>query len=431
MVLRLWAIALGLVLLLAPLGCDGRGSESKETNDRAQRIVPVTVAALEHRSVERTVDVVGSLKGWEEVTVGAKLPAMRVSRVARIHHDMGDRVKQGEMLVELEPIDADLGVQQAEKQLQSELAKLGLTELPTKDFDITKVPSVVQAEVNLEKARQNFVRERSLTQRGATTFQNFQNAENDEKGAAAALENAVVTIRSTLANALASKVALDVARQARIDMEIRAPIPSNPPAGAGKPIQYAVTKRVASEGQMLKQGDPVAELVVENPLRLWANVPERFGAEIQLDQPVRVVVGAYPDRVFDGKVARINPSVDPVSRTFQVEATVPNDERLLRPGGFARASILTKRNSQAVTVPHESVVNFAGVSKLFIVTGDVAKEVKVETSLEGHGWVEVIGSLPDQAQVVTTGQTQLADGTKVVIRSPETVSAPRIAVSGR
>ena len=277
--------------------------------------------------------------------------------------------------------------------------------------------------MTLERARQNLARERSLIQRGAGTSQDFQNAENDEKAAAAGLENAILTARAILANAQASQVALDVARQARLDMEIRAPVPSTPPPGVTGPIKYAITRRSVAEGQMLRQGDPVVDLVIENPLRLWTNVPERYSSQVQLDQPVRITVASHPGETFEGTVTRINPSVDPVSRTFQVEAVVPNASGTFRPGGFAKASILTDRTSEATVVPIESIIKFAGVTKLFVVDGQHARPIDVETGLEGKGWVEVTGELPEQARVVTTGQTQLADGTPVIIREPEATAA--------
>ena len=417
MVTRLRGLVSGfcLMALIAWVGGCEKPTEPTVKAGSAPKPIPVTVATVERRPVERSVEVVGTLKGWEEVTVGSK----KTGRVVRVRHDMGDRVKPGEPLVELETVDAELSVQEAEKKLQAELAKLGLAELPKGDFDVTKVPSVIQARVALDRARQTLARERSLNQRSAGSFQDLQFAENDEAAGEAGLEAAIVTTRSTLANALASKVALDEARQALEDMEIRAPVPSQPPAGSDKPVVYAVSKRSVSEGQMLREGDAVADLVVENPLRLWAQVPERFGAEVEIDQPVRIRVAAHPGRDFEGRVARINPSIDPVSRTFQVEAAVPNDEGLLRPGGFAKASILTRRDAEAITVPLESVVRFAGVSKIFVIETDQAREIKVETGLEGPGWIEVLGEVTPGASIVTTGQTQLAEGTPVTIRDPE------------
>jgi membrane fusion protein (multidrug efflux system) len=163
----------------------------------------------------------------------------------------------------------------------------------------------------------------------------------------------------------------------------------------------------------------VMELVIETPLRLWANVPERHSAEVKVGAAVRLSVASFPGRVFEGKVGRINPQVDPVSRTFQVETVVPNEGGLLRPGGFAKASVVTRANADALAVPVESVMKYAGVTKVFLIDGNTARSVNVETGLEGPGWIEVKGTLPEKAAIVTTGQSQLADGTTVVIRTPD------------
>jgi membrane fusion protein, multidrug efflux system len=104
-----------------------------------------------------------------------------------------------------------------------------------------------------------------------------------------------------------------------------------------------------------------------------------------------------------------------------VETEIPNDRRLLRPGGFAKATIITDSAAKAAVVPTESIVRFAGVTKLFIVENNKARSISdIITGAEGRGWVEVASNtLPASASVVTTGQTQLADNTQVVIRTPE------------
>ncbi|GAC1469363.1 MAG: efflux RND transporter periplasmic adaptor subunit [Isosphaeraceae bacterium] len=406
-------------------GCGGRGKEPRRTADVTPKAVPVTVEPATQRVVERTVEVVGTLKGWEDVTIGSK----KDGRVLKVFKDIGDRVQPGEHLVQLEPEDARLLVRQAERRLQVELAKLGLDELPKGEFDIAKVPAAVQARVALEKARRNLERERSLIKRNAGTVQDFQNAESEARGAEAALANAILTAQSTLANARAASVTLEVAVHDLKELEIRAPVPSSPPRGVSEPIAYAVAKRSVAEGQMVRIGDPIMALVIQNPLRLWLNVPERSSAQVKIDQPVRVSVASFPDTLFDGKIVRINPSVDPASRTFQVEALVPNDRGQLRPGGFAKASILTDSRAKTTVVPIESIVKFAGVTKIFIVQDQAVHAVSVETGLEGPGWVEVIGDLPAKARVVVTGQSQLADGTPVTIRTDDRGKSGRQAAN--
>ncbi|WP_422931300.1 efflux RND transporter periplasmic adaptor subunit [Singulisphaera sp. PoT] len=417
---RGWAVTLGMLLSVVPLsGCGQEAAEPEAKANTAPKPVPVTVASLELRPLERVVEVVGSLKGWEDIPIGAK----KEGRVLRVHHDMGDHIKPGELLVELDPIDADLTIRQRERQLQVELAKLGLKSLPQGDFDVSSVPTVVQARLSLDRARLNLGRERSLSRRNAGTTQDLQNAENDEQAAEAALANAILTANSNLASARASQVAVEVAKQARVDMEIHAPLLSKAPPGVTDRLTFALSRRSVSEGQMVRPGDPVVDLVIENPLRLWANVPERNSIDVQVEQPVRILVASQPGMTFEGKVTRINPSIDAASRTFKVEISVPNNRGLLRPGGFAKASILTKTGDKSKVVPLESVVKYAGVTKLFMVEGDKVRSINVETGLEGPGWVEVTGKLPDTGHVVTTGQTQLADGTLIVVRDPNEVKA--------
>ena len=415
MTLPIRAFVLGTGLMVSLGGCGGRGTEGPLQADTAPKAVTVTVAPLQHRAVDRTVEVVGTLKGWEDVVVGSK----RTGRVARVVHDMGDRVQPGELLAELDSTNAALAVSQAERQFQAELAKLGQKELPSGAYDVAALPAVVKARVALERASNNLTRERSLARRNAGTAESLQNAENDEQAAEAVLADTILAARSTLAAAQAARVAVDLATDTLSNMMITAPVPSTPPPGVTDPPTYAVVKRSVSEGQMIREAEAVTELVIDNPLRLWANVPERFSDEVALDQPVRVTVAAHPGTTFEGKVARINPSIDPTTRTFQVEVAVPNNRGLLRPGGFAKASILTRHSADAVVAPIESVVKFAGVTKLFVVEGNKSRSINVETGLEGTGWVEVIGDLPAQAVVVTTGQTHLADGTSVVVATPE------------
>ncbi len=416
---------------LALSGCGRHAGEKSLQAGAAPRAIPVSVAPVEHRSVERTVEVVGTLKGWEEVHVGVK----KGGRILKVLHDMGDRVHPGAKLLEIDTIDAKLAWSQAQSRYLAELARLGITQKQADELlkriglteqllvgeEATKLiehtPAIVQASVAVEKAQNVMNRLTNLYRRNAGTVEEYQNGETDLKSAKAARDSAMATARNVIAMAVTSKVAIEVADQALQDLTIRVPEPTQYPEGMdASTLNYAITKRSVAEGQILKDGEVVMELVIESPLKLWANVPERHSADVKLGQPVRVTVSAYPGKVFEGKIARINPSVDPVSRTFQVETIVPNRERLLRPGGFAKGSILTDLHSQASVVPVESVVKFAGVTKLFVIEGGKSRAINIETGREGPGWVEVTSALPEGATVVTDGWSQLADGTPVAVQ---------------
>lgn len=416
-------IASLLILLLA--GCTE--AEKAAVVDAGPKVIPVTVSKLETRQIERKIDVVGSLQGWESFRLGAK----KGGRALKIHHDIGDRVNPGELLLEIDPVDARLALVQAERNLQAELARLGLKSLPAKPeaFDIDSVPSVVQAKVQLDRANQNLTRQRAIAQRGAGSVQELQDVENDFKNAEAGLESARVSASAILAGAQVAAASLDVAKQTMTDLQVVAPQPKTLPPN-GEKFQYAITGRLVSEGQIIRDGDPIAELVIENPLKYIAKVPERYSNQIKVGQELNLRVAAYADRVFSGKVTRVNPSVDPVSRTFQIEALIPNQSNELRPGGFAKADVIIDRKGSGIVVPVEAVVRTVGVTKIFLVTEAsqsptriAAKEIQVSIETEGAGWMEIKGELPADGVVVTTGQSQLANGSPVRIKT-EDDSAP-------
>jgi hypothetical protein len=108
--------------------------------------------------------------------------------------------------------------------------------------------------------------------------------------------------------------------------------------------------------------------------------------------------------------------VDPANRTFVTEIEVPNYDRKLSCGGFAQASVLTRTDDAVLTVPPEAIVIFAGVTKVYVAEGDLAKAVEVEIGVREKEWVEVRGALKPDAKVITSGQSQLVDGSPIRVR---------------
>ena len=107
-----------------------------------------------------------------------------------------------------------------------------------------------------------------------------------------------------IANAVASKVALNQAEQTIKDLVIRASVPKLlPPSLMGtSTLSYGVTRRQVSEGQMIKEGEAVVELVIEDPIRLWSQVPEQYSEDVRVGQRVRLSTRAHPGLAIEGKV---------------------------------------------------------------------------------------------------------------------------------
>jgi RND family efflux transporter MFP subunit len=164
-------------------------------------------------------------------------------------------------------------------------------------------------------------------------------------------------------------------------------------------------------------------IVICQTLKLRVPVPERHSSEIKLNQPVQVLTSAATTP-FPGIVTRINPTVEQTTRSFQVEIQVPNPEGRLKPGSFAKASILTRLDENAVTIPLAALVHFAGVTKVFLDVNGRAKEVHVTPGYQTTEWVEIVQpELPIGAKAITSGQSVIADDTPVTVRQADSPSS--------
>lgn len=384
----------------------------RETSD--PNAVAVTVAPVTMRPVKRTVEAVGTLWGYEEVTLRAKVEG----RVKRVLHDVSDRVAPGAVLIEIDPADAELAVRQAEKNLLIELARLGLKEPPARDFDVYQIPVVAQAEIRLDNAKAKAERAANLAKRNIVTSEELIERQTEHRAAEAELANQVLLANAGLATIQVRQESLAIAKKQLEDTAIRVPLPSSSIPGMDQAV-YAVTKRNLSEGTFVRVGDEACHLMIDRTLKLKVNVPERYSADVQAGQTAEVFTSSNKTPVA-GEVVRINPAVDEKTRTFEVEIHVANQEGKLKPGGFAKAAIATRLDEQAVTVPLEALVTFAGISKIFLTDGDAVREVRVTLGVQHTDWLEIASpSLPAGAQVVVSGQTALAEGAVVFVRKPD------------
>jgi RND family efflux transporter MFP subunit len=427
---RGWLLAL-IVAAVVGLGVVGRGlvgqgpaAPGPEGPQPEARAVAVTVEPVTARPVQRTVAVVGSLFGCEEVALTPKVEG----RVVKIHHDIGDVVRPGELLLEIDPTDYRLAAEELRRALQLELARLGLKELPGAGFDVRTLPSVVRAAALEKNATARKDRSQRLGGTGSASAEERQQTQTEFEVARSNYLQALLDARSTLAAARHRKAALETALQKLEDCKIRAPGVKAGPKEAGP--EYVVCQRSVSEGEIVRTlvfGDQFVlfKLAIDRLLKFRAMVPERHRAEVRVGQAVELAVEAYPGVKFAGQVARVNPMVDRTSRTFQVEVRVPNADRRLSPGSFARAQIRTHVDPRARTLPEEALVTFAGVTKVFVVRDGKARAVAVQPGVSvpvagggsGRTWVEVAGELPVGAQVVTSGQSQLTAGAAVRVRA--------------
>ena len=130
-------------------------------------------------------------------------------------------------------------------------------------------------------------------------------------------------------------------------------------------------------------------------------------------ESVSLTTSAWPDRSFNGHIARISPNVTPASRTLQVEAEIENSSGALKPGQFATVRILLPRTEPAILVPAKAVRTEAGVSRLFVLKDGKAEQRLVQLGQAEGDLVEIKTGLKTDEQVATSNVDQLSDGATV------------------
>jgi multidrug efflux pump subunit AcrA (membrane-fusion protein) len=386
-------VGLSVVLLMSLTACS-RDRELQAAEGGKARAVKTEQAQI--RDVRRQVDVVGTLAAREEVVVSAEVDG----RVARLVHDLGDRVSGGEALIELDPEKLQYRAEAQRAALEQARARYGASgdgELPPLD----QVPAVVSTSAQLADAQQQLERAKNLSAQNLLARSDFDTAQTRYNTAKAAHDQALASARQLRADIESQTSSLRLAQRNLRDAVIRAP------------FDGYVAERLVSQGQYIQTQAPVMRIVRLQPLKLTAEVPEKFAPWIQTGREMSVRVDAYPAQVFAGKVVRISPAVNLRSRAFAIEGEVPNGDGRLKPGTFARVQITSDHVDRAVTIPAAAVQSRYGTNRVFLVqNGQLAgKEIVLGDRLGDR--VEVAQGLDAGTTIVSADVEQLADGMKV------------------
>ena len=355
-------------------GCSQEKSTEAAPQDSTEQAIAISTKPVTTREMRRTVEMVGTLGGWEEVTISNEAPGI----IQQVVVDLGDKVRKGQRLLVLDPREAKLSLAQAEANLQA--ARKALTQAQAEWRD---------ADINLKRIKE-------LHSEGiiATSQRDVAQTRFD------AIE---AQVRAREADIDRYQAMVDFAQKRLSDTEILAPI-------AGE-----VRQRLVSTGEAVKEKTPLFHLVMTDPLKFQGTVPERFAPDIKMEQPVDLQVEAFADRMFPGRVLRVSPAVDVQTRSLSLEVKVPNAQGMLKPGFFAKGQILTSVDLQAVFAPEEAVYTFVGITKAFVVQDGTVQERQIKIGSRREGWVEITEGLQNGEIVATSNLPQLYQGAKITV----------------
>ena len=373
-------------------------TETAQARGRDDAAKPVKVERVREDTVHRSVDVVGTLAAVDEVTVASEAEG----RVSKLLADLGDRVRAGQTLVELDREKLQYVLEQQKAALARALARFGASD-PRNLPPIERTPDVQKAQAELVQAKQAFDRADQLHKRQLVPRQTLDDAQALLQAKQASYDAALQNAKNLRADIDASEASMKLAERQLRDANIRAP------------FDGYVQKRLVNLGEYVKVQTPVMAVVRIDPLKVTAEIPERMAPWIKVGEPVQLHVDAFPDKAISGKLSRISPSVNPATRAFPFEALVPNGDGLLKPGTFARVHVESGKIDTVLTLSYAALQYRYGVNRVFVLNGDhlVARELKIGERLGDR--IEVVSGVKPGEMVAVTDVDKLADGLKVSV----------------
>ena len=365
-------LSVGVASLVAwSSGCGG------ETETVEAMLPSVSAVAIVAVDFDEEIRASGDLEARFHTMIAAEV----AGRVTELRIDEGGSVAKGAVVLEIDPERRNL------------------------DLDAAKA-RLAQARANLRKDQSQAKRIRKLRSESVSAEQQLEEAETELLLARSAVE--------------AEQAAVGVATRAVSD------------ASVSTPFAGLVSRRLVQLGEFVQPGTLLFELVSLDPLEAIFSLTELDTERVRLGQKVQIRVGAFEDRVFEGVVTFVAPTIDPATRTLRIKAEVDNGEGLLRPGLFARVSLGVSRREGVLMVPEEALIQRSVGAFLYrIDQEDRVVRVAVETGAQQEGLVEIRGPVEAGQRVVWRGHGGLSDGMVVVVRetkrpSLETADRPRV-----
>ncbi len=359
-----------------------------EARDLEQSLPRVEVIAVERSSRQSELVLPGNIQAVTEAPILARADGYIRRRMV----DIGDRVRAGQPVAEIEAPELDDQLRQAKASLQQ--AQAGLDQAQA---------NLDQGKANLGLAKTTADRWKQLTAQGVVSRQDndqYQSQYQAQTAGVQALEKAIAAQRSTIAAAEANVSRLDEMQGYRV---VKAP------------FDGVITLRNVDAGALVTTGSTLLFRIAQTgTLRTYVNVPQTNASNIRTGQPAHLSVSNLPGRSFAGTVTRTANSLDPNSRTLLVEVQVPNADGALLPGMYAQVDFSSTRSNPPVLIPSDTLIVRADGTQVAVVRPDHTVHLQMVSVGRDYGdKIEVLSGLHDGDTIMTNPGDSAREGVQV------------------
>ncbi|SHH22777.1 efflux RND transporter periplasmic adaptor subunit [Tepidibacter thalassicus] len=367
---RRFSLLLVLVLIFTmPLaGC----KKKKEVKVRGEKVVSVETKKVEKNDISIKTTLSAKVTPIEEANVVPKIPG----KVTKVNVEIGKFVNKGDVLFTLDQTDMINAVKNAEAAYNMAVANLKLRE------------------EQIQNAKVNYERMKSLYEQGAISKQQFEQYE---------LQASSTNIEAVKAQVEQAKVALENAKSKLNDTTVTSP------------ISGVITSVNINEGEMASSAMPAVSIANLDRVVIETDISENLINKVRIGDVVDISIKSAGKDNFKGKITALSPATSQGSMTYPIKIEIDNKNKLIKPGMFAEVNIITDKKEKVITVPSEAVIVKEGNNVVFTVNGDKAHMKNVLLGVDNGEYVEIKNGIKEGDIVVVKGQNYLDEGSKVKI----------------
>lgn len=384
-----------LVLFLMFLWACSREKKISKESAEQPAVRDVQVAWVRPEAVEDSFEAVGTVKA----KMSALLSSKTVGTIVSVMAQEGDRVRKGQILIEIDDRDLRAEVQGAQAALEEADSAIGAAE-----------SAVASARGQKELATATFKRYEPLVAKGSVTPQEFDEVAAKYKVANAELERAEKNLRAFGARKKQAEAKLSYAQTLLSYTKI------------GSPFDGIVTAKSGEVGVLASPGTPLMTVEQSGLYRLEVQVGESSLADVKLGMTVPVVIDAI-EAQLTGKVGEIVPAGDPQSRTSTIKIDIPSRPRL-HSGLYGKARF-PRGKKEVLRVPAEAVVENGQLVGLYVVDEKGVVRLRLVTTGKRYDRkIEILSGLTAGDRIVVRGVGEISEGSRVILPAAKPESRP-------
>jgi len=369
-----------------------------ETKEAGATLPVVNVSKVSRSSGQSQLVLPGNIQAVTE----APILSRATGYIRKRNVDIGDRVKAGQVVAEIEAPELDQMILQANAALEQVRSSVQQAEA-----------AVQQGKANESLARLTAGRMSNLLGRGVISKQDNDNAQAQyaaQQANVEALTKAVAAQRSAVSAAEANIARLT---QIKSYQTVRAP------------FDGVITQRNVDTGALVNEGSTLLFRVAQTGmLRAYINIPQTDADSVKPGQQAILSIAEFPGRRFSGTVARTSNALDPATRTLLAEVQVPNRDGVLMPGMFAQVDLTMPRRFPPLMITGDTLVVRSDGPQVAVVSPEgVVHFTRIQLGRDFGDRIEVLSGLEEGQQIAVNPSDEVREGVKVnAVAAPEKAS---------